>query len=206
MFGRKTIWLLGATLFVTALGGFVLTAVAMEEEYEEEETEDLLKVFEVLVADLAPPSKALEAALGDGAYPVVEFELETARSGGKRVVVWEVEFIKDGSMIECVVDARTGKVLETENEGEEEEAEEYLDYFRGAEVSARQAVKTVEGTIDGRILAAELDEEDDIPVYEFEVLANGRLMEIMVRLDNGKIMFDDEDDDDEDEEEEEDEE
>ena len=204
MFGWKVGVLFGVTLVVAALGGWMITAGA--EEGEHEERSGLLSVLEVLASDLVPSSKAIGAALGDKAAPVVEFELDTAKDGGRRIVVWDIEYIHDGKMVECVVDAKSGKVLATEVEGDADEAEEYLSHLEGVRVSAAAAAKTLEGTVHGQVLAAELDEEDGILVWEFLILADGRLGEVMVRTDNGKIMFDSEDDgDDEDDEDDDDE-
>jgi len=181
--------------------GPVLPAVADGEYGEEEGLEEVLAVFEVLTADLVPASKALATALaahpGDG----LEVELDVARGKDGVRVVWDVGIVTEKGFAEAYVDARTGELLGSEAEEEPEEAAEVRAFLSEGRVGLARALARLESSVEGRVVAVEIDEEDDRPVWEANLVQRGRMAEVLVAADTGKIVLDDEDDDEDEEEE-----
>jgi len=62
-------------------------------------------------------------------------------------------------------------------------------------VSMIQAIEAAKKSIDGQVVKAKLDEEDDYLVYEIKIIANnGKEMKVLVDPITAKVLKSDEDD------------
>ncbi len=58
-----------------------------------------------------------------------------------------------------------------------------------AKISADQAIQTALGKVDGTVVEAELEEEDDKAIWEVEIVtADGKLMEVEIDATSGTVL------------------
>jgi uncharacterized membrane protein YkoI len=158
---------------------------------------EALEAFEVLAADLLAPADALARAAKDaGEASPYEIELGTAKKGEKRVAVWEVGFLAGEKKLEVKVDARSGEVLSRETEDDPAEVKVLKALLGRGKVGLDGALATLGGSVQGLLLKAEIDDEEDAAVFEAVLLHSGRATEVLVSTASGKIVPDDGEDDD----------
>lgn len=110
---------------------------------------------------------SLEAEIENG-KPIYEFDIKGADG-----VEWEVE---------C--DAKTGKVIEEEQDVDPASS----DFTNKAKVSKAEAEKAALAKFPGEVVSVEYELEDGNPIYEFDIkMANGKEMEVEVDAITGKI-------------------
>lgn len=186
-----------------AVGGWILADDDEGERgHDGEHGVPALEILEVLVADLISPADAVaKASEAAGAEQAVEISLDMHEQNGRRLVAWEVEFVKNGNMIEVLIDAKTGALIERDEEKDEDEAEEYLELLGAGSRSLKSVLVNLDKTVHGQVFAAQIEEDDDLAVWEVLVVHRGDAGEVEINAKTGKILPEgDEDGDDEDDE------
>jgi uncharacterized membrane protein YkoI len=164
--------------------GFALAAVLAaasgcaappeSEEHEGMEAARLLGRHEPV-----PPGEALQAAAGraPGGTPV-GMELTTRREGGKTRVVWEIEFLADGALVEVCVDAVTGSAEEVETDDDAQEATDAAAALSRRPPPMADALASLQAAArNGLPLEMELDDDDGRTTWEAEVGIGGVVSE-----------------------------
>ena len=141
---------------------------------------------------------AVKTALAKTPGGVLEVELED--EDGYLVFCVEVVTGK-GEIMEYVIDAGNGAILEVEEEEEKEDDDDEMkpgsirvsygeaDYPGMAKVSLDQAVKTAMAQVGGMFLAAELEGDDGILVWEVVIISPKKaVMEVEIDAATGKIL------------------
>lgn len=101
---------------------------------------------------------------------------------------YEVKFASGNNEIEVKIDANTGKVLKTEQEQmDEEDLAEYT-AMKQAKVSLTQAMQIAQQKVNGKIIEAEFDLEQNKPVYEIEIAKGTQVQKIVIDASSGTIM------------------
>jgi hypothetical protein len=145
--------------------------------------------------DAAPHAKislrdAIAKALAKHPGHAVEAYLEAELEDGKLEVAYEVEIVTAAFEIyEVVVDPKTGAILESEKDDDEDAAEEAAEWhaaLRHYELNLGQLIAKSEALLRGQPVAAELCDEDveaDVLVaqgrYLFELELEGRAGQLM---------------------------
>lgn len=125
----------------------------------------------------------------------VEAELELEGDG----VEFEVEIVSEGKHMEVEIDAVSGKVKSVKEEGEDDEKDEDEDEDEDeqAETDAAQAKITLSQAIatalkqvpGGKAFEAEVERKDDNKlVFEVELLAGDKVMEVEIDAMTGKVL------------------
>jgi len=143
---------------------------------------------------------AVKTALAKTPGGVLEVELEDEHG----YLVFCVEIVTEkGEVLEYVIDAGSGKVLGIEKEDDKDDCDDEeemkpgsirvsynsLDYPKMAKISFDQAVKTAMDQVDGMFLAAELEGDDGILVWEVVVVTSKKaVMEVEIDAATGKIL------------------
>ena len=143
---------------------------------------------------------AVKTALAETPGGVLEVELED--EDGYLVFCVEVVTGK-GEVLEYVIDAGNGAVLEAEEEEDKEDEDDEeemkpgsiqvsyseLDYPGMAKIGLDQAVKTAMDQVEGMFLAAELEGDDGILVWEVVIITSKKaVMEVEIDAATGKIL------------------
>lgn len=118
-------------------------------------------------------------------YPGTVLTMEAEIENGKPI--YELDILgKDGKEWEVECDAKTGKLLETE----EEVAEGAEAFTSKAKVSLEDAKATALAKYPGEVVEVEYSiESDGTPVYELDIVAkNGREWEVEIDAVTGKII------------------
>ena len=121
-----------------------------------------------------PEAKAFEA----------ELEME------KGVPVYEIELLAGDAVKEVEINGITGKVIEVEDEDEEaEEMAEIKEALAAAKITLGQALDIAGREVKGGLAyEAELEMEDGKPVYEVELVADGKFKEVEIDAVTGKVL------------------
>ena len=189
-------WVAAGCLLAAVAGLGTVRADGREISAEERA---LLRVFELLAMDLVPAERALATAQEGKAFPAVEIELEVGRSEGKSVIVWNVELLSGSTMHEHLIDARSGKLLRSDVE-EENEAAQLAKAVAVSKVDLAAVIATIAKTVEGVCISIQLELDDGRAVWEAKVLSGGRVGEIEVDAATGRILPEEEDGDDDDDE------
>lgn len=143
---------------------------------------------------------AVKTALAKTPGGVLEVELED--EDGYLVFCVEVVSAK-GEIMEYVIDAGNGAVLEAGEEEEKEDKDDAgemkpgsirvsygkADYPGMAKIGLDQAVKTAKDQVGGKFLAAELEGDDGILVWEVVIISPKKaVMEVEIDAATGKIL------------------
>lgn len=116
-----------------------------------------------------------------GTVQTMEAEIENGKA------IYELDILgKDGREWEVECDAKTGKLLETE----EEVAADSEAFTSKAKVSLEEAKATALARYPGEVVEVEYSiESDGTPVYEFDIVAaNGREWEVEIDAVTGRIL------------------
>ncbi|MFN3485077.1 MAG: PepSY domain-containing protein [Planctomycetota bacterium] len=116
---------------------------------------------------------ALERAGGQAR--AAKFEEDEGRA------VYAVEVVREGRLFEVEFDARTGERLEEEPEGEAERVPR-------TPLSLGEAIRRALAELPGRAVEAQFRTEGDRTAVEIKVLYAGRVREIKVDADTGRIV------------------
>ena len=138
---------------------------------------------------------AVKTALAETPGGVLEVELED--EGG--FLVFCVEIVTEkGEILEYLIDAGNGAVLGVEEDDDDEDemkpgtirvSYNSLEYPKMAKINLDKAVKTAMDQVDGKFLAAELEGDDGILLWEVIIVtAKKAVMEVEIDAATGKIL------------------
>jgi uncharacterized membrane protein YkoI len=108
-------------------------------------------------------------------------------------LVWEISTLKGDALVEYAIDPASGEIVETEEEGflsklsrdDDEEAAA----LAAAGVGLTEAIAAAEAETGGRAMEAELEAEDQGPVWEVETAsAEGGVVKVWVDAGSGAVL------------------
>ncbi len=156
-------------------------------------------------AAVAHESEAREIAAVTSASVSLDKAITTAESkiGGRALkataeehdgtVFYRVTTVADGKVYVQRIDARTGKVLKSENEGalkhsgDNERAEDF-GLLTKRTASLAGAIATAEKVTGGKALEADFGNENGTPVFHVEIAKDGKIRKAFVDGASGKVI------------------
>ncbi|MCB9891536.1 MAG: hypothetical protein H6833_07805, partial [Planctomycetes bacterium] len=101
---------------------------------------------------------------------------------------YTVAIVHGDDLYEVEVDAISGKVLEIEEDDDEDEVAAYRNVLRHAELSLTQLVQHAQGVVKGHPVHAELEMEGKHPICDVAI-ANGRyLIDVELEARAGHVL------------------
>lgn len=115
---------------------------------------------------------------------VLEAELD--REDGK--LIYEVEVATQNGVTEFEIDANTGEILNTENEKLRGHDKKELAALNKAKLSMMQAIEAAKTMQPGKIVAVEIDRDDNQTLYEFEIVKDNGMYELEMDANSGELV------------------
>ncbi|OCA92873.1 PepSY domain-containing protein [Pseudobacillus wudalianchiensis] len=119
---------------------------------------------------------------------VTDIELESDEGSKK----YDIEILKQNREFDIEIDAATGKVMKYNEEIQSKNDSEEKDFKQqnlSPNVSLEEAKKIALDRVKGTVTEAELEDDHNRLVYEFEIsTANDHEIEVKVNAENGKVL------------------
>lgn len=135
------------------------------------------------VPDVLDAEDAIEHALAAVAGTVIDVDLDDDDAR----LVFEVEVVTGEGTVEVTLDAHTGAVIGREPEDSADAAEDAARAAR-ARITAADAVRRARAAVPGRAVDLELDDHAGTVVFEIEVVAPDRTVEVVVDAVTGEVI------------------
>ncbi|MFD2133984.1 PepSY domain-containing protein [Pseudogracilibacillus auburnensis] len=157
---------------------------------------------EITQQDIIKEDEATKIALEQVPGTVKKVELDDENGS----LVYEFEIISgDGQEFDVKIDALTTTVLKVEADDIDDDADDEKEeaaLAKQVKVTKEEATKIALEEVPGTVKEMELDDEDHLFVFEFEILSkDGKEYDVKIDAQTGKVMkveLDDEDEEDED--------
>ncbi|MBO1003328.1 PepSY domain-containing protein [Pseudogracilibacillus auburnensis] len=157
---------------------------------------------EITQQDIIKEDEATKIALEQVPGTVKKVELDDENGS----LVYEFEIISgDGQEFDVKIDALTTTVLKVEADDIDDDADDEKEeaaLAKQVKVTKEEATKIALEEVPGTVKEMELDDEDHLFVFEFEILSkDGKEYDVKIDAQTGKVMkveLDDEDQEDED--------
>ncbi|MEU2157319.1 PepSY domain-containing protein [Streptomyces sp. NPDC019396] len=166
-----------------------------------EDTGDLAELKALIPAAKITWDKAAATAVGEvSGSELVEIDLSRFQRGSTVSPApspgspeWAAEVAtKDGTVHRVLVDAVSGKVLQSEPETDQDADDKsaVADMLGKAEVTAEQAVKTATGKQQGTVTDVRLDSDDNTPAWSVDIVDQNdwTVANVVVDATNGKVL------------------
>lgn len=113
-----------------------------------------------------------------------EFDQNDYGAGGK----YEIKFVSNGMENEVKIDADTGKILKTKQEGMDQDDIEEYNAMKKSGLSLTQAMQQATKTIPGKIIEAEFDFDHGVPTYKIEIAQSSQVHKLVIDSNKGEVL------------------
>lgn len=186
VFGMKKKNLLVSGLSVILLLGAANVATAQDDADDSENT--ALEFEHAIVTgdfeELADILEVIEVAREEFEGVITEFELERYNEG----YYYDFEMESDNEELDIKVDAVTLEVIETDYDDDDDLDSEYRAKLNGDVHSLEEAIESTREYFDGIITDFDIDDDDGMIVYEFEIRDDHLEVEVDVNADDLTIV------------------
>lgn len=111
---------------------------------------------------------------------VIAIELDDHRGR----MVWEVHVVTGSAVVELTLDARTGEIVDTETDHDDDD----VATAARATLSATDAAATAVAAVPGEVHSVELDDHRGTPVYEVDIVTDRTVVEVLVDAVTGAVL------------------
>jgi uncharacterized membrane protein YkoI len=113
----------------------------------------------------------------EGVLVSAELEAQDGRA------VYVVEFALDKKVIEIKLDAATGELLKKDLEDDDKS-----DVVKACKLPLAKGSEIATAKVPGKLVAAEAEIEDDKPILETKIFADGKLLKVKVHAVTGEVL------------------
>ena len=148
--------------------------------------EDANEALSPVVLTAADAKAAALAAAGVNAADASFIKVELERDDGR--AYYEIKFRAGNTVYEFEINAETGAVEDREEDREKTAVKEHTAKLTAEEAKAKAIAHAGVNAADARIIHAELDNDDGIPVYEVEFIVGNTEYDYEIHAVTGEVL------------------